>query len=214
MRLNRGPTLPEMTIFSAKPAKVSSVRRIEIRNSATRAFFVLLLGITGCVSTNPAVTDAVYDVTDGHGKSPVKGWNRSGRDGEQVVEASPMSRTSKSGVCLVRSPAIETSTTEDRMNRRTSEGFIWKDALCDDAVSELLISDLRRRLRDLGYRIEASTPEPDASTVAAFEQFKRSEGIYGEGYLFEAIEELDLDPATYVIEAALQLLTDVDASVK
>ncbi|MFT4604437.1 MAG: hypothetical protein ACI9W4_001168 [Rhodothermales bacterium] len=183
--------------------------------------FIFLL--SGCTSTgfvaswnDGAKTNTAGTAAGGWG-APIAQADRpqtSAPEEETLVDSSP------AGACYVKTPHIPGPAEAIQVLKRperqvvgtdviipaqyvsvaafddNADGFAWLPSVCERDVDNRLVMKIQEALIEKGYDIGAVDGIAGPSTQAGLEYFKRDHSLYGEGYTYDALRALGVDPQT------------------
>lgn len=183
--------------------------------------FIFLL--SGCTTTgfvaswNDGANSTTSRTASGGWGQPLAGADRpqtSDPSNETVEDPSP------AGACYVKAPRLPGPPEEVQVLKRperqvagtdviipaeyvtvtafsdTAEGFAWLPSVCEEDVDNRLVMRIQQALIEKGYDIGAVDGIAGPSTQAGLEYFKRDHSLYGEGYTYDALRALGVDPQT------------------
>ncbi len=183
--------------------------------------FVFLL--SGCMSTgfvaswNDGANTSTSSAASGGWGEPI---DRADRPQAAPPSEETVAESSPAGACYVKAPHLPGPPEEIQVLKRperqvagtdviipaeyvtvaafndNAEGFAWLPSVCDEDVDNRLVMKIQEALIEKGYDVGAVDGIAGPSTLAGLEYFKRDQALYGEGYTYEALRALGVDPQT------------------
>jgi hypothetical protein len=185
--------------------------------------FIFLL--SGCTSTgfvaswNEGAKTSGSAATSGGWGKPIARADRP-QTTDPAVDAEVEADATPAGACYVKAPNIPAPPENIQVLKRperqvagtdviipaeyvtvsafndNADGFAWLPSVCEEEVDHRLVMKVQEALIQKGYDIGAVDGIAGPATDAGLEYFKRDHALYGDGYTYQTLRALGVDPET------------------